>query len=290
MHQLLKILYTLFFVSLFFSAEPNFCNHCKQLISNQWIIFEEKNYHSNCYENYIAPKCSLCLKILTEEYLVDAWGNPFHKSHEAEGIYCSSCSRIISEGVTQGGYKLDDGRFLCSLCQSNIVQSPSQIDTSKLKVLTLLEIIGIDGINEDIPISLANRIKLHELADEITSSHLKGFTKFTYIKSPFGNLASEYKIYILDRLPTIEFEAVLAHEYFHVWLYENNIDLSPAQREGFCNLASAYIYEQNESTFSHIHLSSMDTDTDLNYGKGYRIMKLKLEEKGWKSLLQTVRQ
>ena len=34
----------------------------------------------------------------------------------------------------------------------------------------------------------------------------------------------------------------------------------------------------------------MDTDTDLNYGEGYRIMKLKLEEKGWKSLLQTVRQ
>jgi len=259
------------------------------LIPNQWIVFEKYIYHSNCYENYIAPKCSLCLKILTEEYLVDAWGNPFHKSHEAEGIYCSSCSRIISDGVTQGGYKLDDGRFLCSLCQSNIVQSPSQINASKMKVLTLLEKIGIDGINEDILISLENRFTLQKLADEIASSHLKGFTTFSYIKSPFRNLASEYKIYILDRLPTIEFEAVLAHEYLHVWLYENNIDLPPAKREGFCNLATAFIYKNDGSQFSTIHLDSMDIDSDPNYGVGYRKMKLKLEKNGWKALLQTVR-
>ena len=129
MHQKIKNLSIILFVSLFFAATQNFCNHCKQLISKRWILFEEQEYHSNCYENHIAPKCSLCLEILTGEYLVDAWGNPFHKSHEAEGIYCSSCSRIISEGVTQGGYKLDDGRFLCSLCQSNIVQSISQIDS-----------------------------------------------------------------------------------------------------------------------------------------------------------------
>ncbi|MBC8311718.1 MAG: hypothetical protein H8E72_05390 [Candidatus Marinimicrobia bacterium] len=290
MHQKIKFIYTLLFVSLFFAAEQNFCNHCKQLITTQWIVFEESEYHSNCYESHIAPKCSLCLEILTGKYLVDAWGNPFHTSHEAEGIYCSSCSRIISEGVTQGGYKLDDGRFLCSLCQSNIVLSKSQIDISKLKVLSLLQKIGIDGIEKDIPIYLANRFTLQKLADEIVSTHLKGFTKFSYIKSPFGNFASEYKIYILDRLPTIEFEAVLAHEYLHVWLYENNIDLAPAQREGFCNLASAYIYEENGSEFSHIHLNSMDADADPNYGDGYRKMKLKLEKNGWKSLLQTVRE
>ena len=290
MYQKIKIFYIFVFSSVFLASELNHCNYCNKLISNEWIKFEEKDYHSNCYKNHIAQKCSLCLEILSGEYLVDAWGNSFHKSHEAEGIYCSSCSRIISEGVTQGGYKLDDGRFLCSLCESNIVQSSSQIDVSKLKVLTLLQKIGIDGIKKNIPISLANRFSLQNLADEIASSHLKGFTKFSYIKSPSGNFSSKYKIYILDRLPTIEFEAVLAHEYLHVWLYNNNSDLPPAQREGFCNLASAYIYEQNGSKFSEIHLDSMDADSDPNYGDGYRKMKIHLEKKGWKSLLQTVRQ
>ena len=33
------------------------------------------------------------------------------------------------------------------------------------------------------------------------------------------------KFIFLDKLPILEFEAVLAHEYFHVWLQENNINL-----------------------------------------------------------------
>ena len=290
MYRKIKIIFIFAFSSVFLASEVNTCNYCNELISNEWIEHEKKDYHSNCYKNHIAPKCSLCLKVLPEEYLVDAWGNPFHKSHDSEGTYCSSCSRVISEGVTQGGYKLDDGRFLCSLCESNIVWSPSQIDISKQKVLTLLEKVGIKGIKENISISLVNRFVLQNLAEEIASSNLKGFTTFSNIKSPYGNLSSDYQIYILDRLPTIEFEAVLAHEYLHVWLYENNIELPLIQLEGFCNLASAYIYEKNGSKFSEIHLKSMNKDSDPIYGDGYRRMKFQLEKQGWKLLLQTLQQ
>ena len=290
MHQNIKIFFILAFSIVFLASGINTCNYCNKLISDEWINFEEKDYHTSCYKNQIAPKCSLCLEIITEEYLVDAWGNPFHKSHESQGTYCSSCSRIISEGVTQGGYRLDDGRYLCSLCESNIIISPSQIDTSKRKVLILLEEIGIKEIEENVSISLVNRFVLQNLANEIASSNLKGFTTFLNIKSPYENSSPEYKIYILDRLPAIEFEAVLAHEYLHVWLYQNNIELPLSQIEGFCNLASAYIYEQNGSKFSQIHLNSMNTDTDPNYGDGYRKMKHDLEKYGWKVLLQTLQQ
>lgn len=290
MHQNIKIFFILAFSIVFLASGINTCNYCSKLISDEWINFEEKDYHTSCYKNQIAPKCSLCLEIITEEYLVDAWGNPFHKSHESQGTYCSSCSRIISEGVTQGGYRLDDGRYLCSLCESNIIISPSQIDTSKRKVLMLLEEIGIKEIEGNVSISLVNRFVLQNLANEIASSNLKGFTTFLNIKSTYGNSAPEYKIYILDRLPTIEFEAVLAHEYLHVWLYQNNIELPLSQIEGFCNLASAYIYEHNGSKFSQIHLDSMDADSDPNYGDGYRKMKLDLEKYGWKLLLQTLQQ
>lgn len=290
MRQNIKIFFIFAFSSVFHASEINTCNYCSKLIYNEWINIEEKDYHANCYKNHIAPKCSLCLEVLTKEYLVDAWGNPFHKSHESEGTYCSSCSRIISEGVTQGGYRLDDGRYLCSLCESNIIISPSQIDTSRKKVLTLLEKIGIKGITKNISISLANRFVLQNLANEIASSNLKGFTTFSNIESPYGNSSPKYQIYILDRLPTIEFEAVLAHEYLHVWLYQNNIELPLSHIEGFCNLASAYIYEQNGSKFSQIHLDSMDADPDPYYGDGYRKMKFQLEKYGWKKLLQTLQQ
>lgn len=290
MRQNIKIFFIFAFSSIFLATEVNTCNYCNKLIPNEWINIEGKDYHANCYKNHIAPKCSLCLELLTEKYLVDAWGNPFHRSHESKGTYCSSCSRIISEGVTQGGYRLDDGRYLCSLCESNIIISPSQIDTSKRKVLILLEEIGIKEIEGNISISLVNRFVLQNLANEIASSNLKGFTTFSDIESPYGNSSPKYQIYILDRLPTIEFEAVLAHEYLHVWLYQNNIELPLSQIEGFCNLASAYIYEQNGSKFSQIHLDSMDADPDHYYGDGYRKMKFQLEKYGWKVLLQTLQQ
>ena len=290
MNLKIKFICLFIFVGLFLATEKTPCNHCKQSILSSWIIHADKNYHSNCYENDIAPKCSLCFERLKGEYLIDAWGNPFHKEHEKNGIYCSSCSRIISEGVTQGGYNLNDGRFLCSLCQSNIIESIPQINTSKLKVLNLLQEIGIKGIKEEISITLGNRIFLQKTANEISSSHLKGFTEFSYLDSPFGKLVSKYEIYILDRLPAIEFEAVLAHEYLHVWLYEKNIELPPAEREGFCNLASAYIYENNGTTFSKIHLDSMDKDSHPNYGQGFRMMKFKLEQMGWKRLLHSLQQ
>ena len=77
---------------------------------------------------------------------------------------------------------------------------------------------------------------------------------------------------------------------FLKWLYENNIALPPAQREGFCNLASAFIYKQDGSTFSTIHLNSMDTDTDPNYGDGYRKMKIKLKKNGWESVLKIIKE
>ena len=45
MYRKNKILYLFLIVSLFLASEPNICNYCKQLISNQWIVFEEKDYH-----------------------------------------------------------------------------------------------------------------------------------------------------------------------------------------------------------------------------------------------------
>ena len=48
-------------------------------------------------------------------------------------------------------------------------------------------------------------------------------------------------------------------------------------------------FAKNSSKFSKIHLDSMDADSDLNYGVGYRKMKLQFKKMGWKSLLQSLR-
>ena len=86
-------------------------------------------------------------------------------------------------------------------------------------------------------------------------------------------------------MPKLEFEALLAHELLHVWLNENKIILSSPSTEGFCNLGSYLIYNNDNTHFSTIHLRAMDTYEDLVYGQGYREMKIYLKKLGWKKLI-----
>ena len=225
-------------------------------------------------------KCTICLRTLTGEYSIDAWKNPFHTHHVKEGIFCHSCSRIISQGITHGGFRYSDGRHLCSLCQISVVEEDSIIHTAYTSVLSQFNVVGIQHIPSDIPIELINLIELNEKCDQ-AHGNLKGFTH----TNPSDETQSSHTIFILSGLPRIEFEAVLAHELLHVWLQEKQIKLSPASTEGFCNLGRYLIYQNDNTHFSSIHLKAMDNSKDSIYGIEYRKMKAKLEQKGWKKFI-----
>ena len=81
------------------------------------------------------------------------------------------------------------------------------------------------------------------------------------------------------------FKAVLAHELMHVYLFQNNINLSSQKTEGFCNLGAKLIYEDYNNQFSKIKLKAMYQNKDIDYGKGFLIMDVILKEKGCDRLL-----
>ena len=111
------------------------------------------------------PKnCSICLQPLANTYSIDVWGNAFHTAHEQEGVFCYSCSRIISQGVTQGGYIYSDGRHLCSLCRLTAVDDDSVIQAAYLSVISQFEKVGIIDIPTDIPINLVELQLLNQKA------------------------------------------------------------------------------------------------------------------------------
>ena len=122
------------------------------------------------------PTCTICLQVLTGEYSIDAWDNPFHSHHEKEGIFCHSCSRIISQEITHGGFRYTDGRHLCSLCQISIVEHDSTIHASYTSVIAQLRTIGIHNIPYNIPIEHINLIDLNEKFGK-SHGNLKGFTQ-----------------------------------------------------------------------------------------------------------------
>ena len=242
-----------------------------------------------CTILFANPKnCSICLQPLDKTFSLDVWGNAFHTAHEQEGIFCHSCSRIISQGVTQGGYIYSDGRNLCSLCRLTAVNDDSVIQAAYLSVISQFNRVKITNISNEIPINLVGLKQLNQEAGELSHVKLKGFTRIDPILKMITQPVNSFQIFILFGLPRIEFEAVLAHELLHVWLHQNKVTLSPASTEGFCNLGRYLIYQNDNTYFSTIHLQSMENSEDLAYGIEYRYLKAQLNKIGWKELISSI--
>ena len=168
------------------------------------------------------------------------------------------------------------------------VHDDSDIQAAYKSVISQFNRVGITNISNDIPINLVGLKQLNQEAGELSHVKLKGFTRIDPILKMITQPVNSFQIFILFGLPRIEFEAVLAHELLHVWLHENNITLSLTSTEGFCNLGSYLIYNNDHTHFSSIHLKAMAASKDKIYGKGYREMKVQLEKLGWKKLISNL--
>jgi hypothetical protein len=234
-------------------------------------------------------QCSICLQPLALEYSLDAWENAFHSTHEKEGLFCHSCSRIISQSVTQGGYVYSDGRHMCSLCHITAINNDTLIYSAYQSVLEQLKAVGIINIPKKIPITLVDLHILNEKAEHLSHAKLKGFTQFSGKPHLKLQIDGPYHIYILSGLPQLEFEAVLAHEFLHIWLEINSLDLDIITAEGFCNLGSSLIYENDGTQFSQIHLKAMENNADEAYGKSFIIFQKEMDENGWEALILKIK-
>ena len=148
-------------------------------ISNLYILFIFYLSSSLIIADNYDISCSICEnKIKDKEYYVDIWGNPFHIYHKKIGTFCECCSRIISEKITNGGYQLDDGRYICTLCDISIIKTEQEILKSFKEIKEILKKNGVNNINEsEIDIELINKIEManHYKFHEV--EHLKGITK-----------------------------------------------------------------------------------------------------------------
>ena len=90
---------------------------------------EENNFHIEEYEKIIS------------EYYIDAWGNKFHATHKENGVFCNTCSRIISKGLTSGGFQFNDGRHMCKLCSISMINS-DHLKIKSINNVFFLKVIG----------------------------------------------------------------------------------------------------------------------------------------------------
>ena len=130
---------------------------------------------------------------------------------------------------------------------------------------------------------LLDKSELLQISETTYHKNLKGFTIIN--KKPNG--LDDYEIYILNNLHQIEFDAVLAHEYLHVWQNNYNIHLSEVQSEGLSNLASELIYKNYDNTFSTILNENLENNHHI-YSEGYKEMKQIKNQVGWQGLIKKI--
>ena len=262
------------------------CDECGDLINGIYNIQDGKEYHESCYVEYILPKCDICNLPVEEKYIKDFWGNYDHEYHTKKMPDCDNCNRLICDPLTEGGYSVNSQRFICNICKSDVITQKNQINSNLREVLVILGSVGINKFPQNIPITLVDsREELIRLSGN-RLGNIQGYTNYEESTLAGKVIDQDYHIYILSNLHREIFNAVLAHELLHVYLFQNQLDLASDVREGFCNLGSNIVYEHYGSSLRQYRIKSMDESLDPDYGIGYRNMKSLLDQIGWKRLLR----
>lgn len=279
------------------------CKHCRQAIQGDYAEHKGWAYHPACSPRRKQPSsppaapsptepstpliCRICQQPITGKYRYNHWGEQVHTEHQGHPSHaCSVCARFLSVH-TQHGIQHADGRVVCGLCQVTAVETPASVQGSRQRVLAHLQQAGFGYIPDYLAIVLSDQKRLNQMLGKSQHTNSQGLTK-TLEKTVDGVLAyREHRIFILTGLPRLLFEGVLAHELLHVWLNEHpeTRQRSPQEIEGFCNLGTALIYEDN-TPLAHYLLQRMHESADPIYGEGFRQQHQRLQQLGWVGLRQ----
>jgi hypothetical protein len=265
------------------------CDFCDRIITGEIITHDQKFYHPECYKKFIVPKCSVCMKPLEGEYKIDVYGNKFHSFHVGVLDQCEICSRIISSSLTNGGRYYEDGRHICNLCYEKAVFSQSVVKELLSKVIDKLNEMGISLNKNNISVQAVDKNELKRISGIDKINWLEGFISES--QTDFVNMKKKktiynHKIYVLNGLPSLNLEVILAHELMHAWAAENtNVIQPPDVREGSCNFISyQYLLSSIDPDVKYL-IISMDRNPDPVYGTGFQKIKNKFNGKPISALL-----
>ncbi len=262
------------------------CQKCGEPIQGRYFEFDGKIYHKQCYEKFIAPRCCLCQKAIDGEYIIDFWGNKYHKYHQGKDPICTYCGRYISESTSQGGFQYDDSRYICGICKKGAINKAHEAEKSMIFISQKLKNFGIEINLDKTKLQLVDRNRLAQLSPDRNKDYA-GLTKFEGNAIPGKVISRNFNIYILSGMPRDNFRATMAHELMHVWLYSKApMEMDPALTEGCCNYASYLLLQNDRSKQVAYVLDRLENDPNIFYGEGYRRVKKMVRRMGIESWLE----
>ncbi|OQA83896.1 MAG: hypothetical protein BWY31_02688 [Lentisphaerae bacterium ADurb.Bin242] len=281
------------FAAHLIAEEPLRCNTCKKLIPSdrEYIVSQNKCYCSReCFVQSL-PVCTICGKrsFTGGIYALD---HSFFACPE-----CMKKPRCFACQIPADGQKLPDGRVLCPGCTRTAVVDPVRAQSIFNEVRDEMRFsLGI-GTNHPIFFSLATPEMLHKLSGT-RSNFINEQGLFKYeaevervsTRDFLGRKTGEtlYKkgetsrIYVLDYLPKLHMQYVIAHELAHDWMTAHYPGIrDPAVKEGFAEyIAWRYNNFHKRSSLNR----RIETNPDPVYGEGFRRIRRIAERDGFEGL------
>ncbi len=263
------------------------CAVCERPITGSYSEQKGTVYHNDCFLERVALKCALCQDVLRGEYLQDYWGNSYCKRHDGEAPMCDSCGRFVSEKLTGGGTRYDDGRFICNICKPASMTDVDDILEIVYEVGEHMKTFGMNVDYNGIKIHLIGRDKMQTLSGH-HSNGLRGFTDYREDWRVFGKSKNrQMDIYLLYGMPRMEIINTVAHELAHVWQFNHARFRNEREwSEGSCNYAAYLVLGKYPGKESSFFRTSLTRDTDPVYGDGFRRVKTLADAEGKKAWLR----
>lgn len=219
-------------------------------------------------------KCVVCDGVLLGQYTYDSWCQAAHFSCIKGN--CFSCGRLLNKNHKQ----LQDGRLICDGCISSVVANDTAKNWVNQRVQSVLQSVGIINLPKT-PIEIVSKQELSQLHNNSGEADTYGLAQYAVTGGH-----KLFKIFILENLPKTFFAGVLAHEYMHVWQYQNNINPPRDLCEGFCNLGSMAMYQKINTKFSSFLLEQILISPDPVYGEGFRKVREYWQTHQWAGTIQ----
>ena len=133
------------------------------------------------------------------------------------------------------------------------------------KAELLLNNIGINVDPKNIVFEIVDSKELKK--HQPTMDNIVGLT------CPISREGKCHKIWLLENQTYIYLLSVVAHEMGHTWWYDNRLQTSQMEEEGFCELLAFYVLSTQFSKLGNAWKVSMINNPDPIYGDGLRYMK-----------------
>ncbi len=211
---------------------------------------------------------------------------------------CNVCNMPVKEN---GGKELSDGRMLCDDDYAVGIFTTQQVEEifrdTRNELNRLFNRFAMTFPEKNVTVSIVSADRIYELAGrkyDAERASIYGLTKPKFFDAKGDEMSDddivkkhqkpariEYRVFLLNGLPKSRLMAVAAHEYAHVWQFENLkldrvMELEGKTQEAFCELVAYQMMDYVNDSFekavirANLYTSGqadllMDIDRDFGF-------------------------